>query len=342
MTLHCVRTLACFILVAACSTPSAVTNDAGRDSPASEGSVPNSDATTSDAATPVADFVPPTGKGDHAGTEGPWARRVLGARSMDGLTWVRTTQVISDQADVPELLVDSKGWLYLYYYGWTIGQYQNAPALAISTDNGATWTFRYMKFTGFPGRGDVSDPNLLFEDGIFRLYGSTRPSGTTYLVTGESTDGISFTFKQTAFQPPAGQNAGVAAAYRVGSKWHLLSLSSLGFGSGEEDGKLWHATADDGKTFTLKDTTRFVVDGEAYFTGNIVPFDGGYRAYVFTVQAKPIRSFFSKDGESWSLETGDRLVFDAASKLESGYIGDPDVVRLADGSYFMAYATLIP
>ena len=291
---------------------------------------------------PVGDFAPPIGKGDHAGSEGPWARRILGARSTDGLTWVRTMQVISDQADVPELVVDNKGWLYVYYYGWTVGQLQNVPALAISTDNGATWAFKYMKFTGFPGRGDVADPNLLFEDGVFRLYGSTRPAGSTYLVAGESTDGISFAFKQTAFQPPSGQNAGVAATYRVGSQWHLLSLSSLGFVTGEDVGKLWHATSDDGKAFTLKDTKRFLIDSEPYFTGNVVPFDGGYRAYVFSDQAKSIRSFFSTDGESWTLESGDRLAFDAASKLESKYIGDPDIVKLPDGTYFMAYATLIP
>ena len=98
--------------------------------------------------------------------------------------------------------------------------------MAISDDNGSNWIFKNMKFTGFPNRGDVSDPNVVYDKGIFQLYGSTRDNGRTYIVHGESTDGISFTYKGIAFKPDSG-NAGVAATYKVGDVWHLCRLQAL-------------------------------------------------------------------------------------------------------------------
>ena len=88
-----------------------------------------------------------------------------------------------------DLAVDDEGTLYLYYYGWTVGDEENIPAMAISEDDGATWTFKFMEFEGFPNRGSVADPCVNYEDGIFRLYGSTNDNGQTYILYGESTDG---------------------------------------------------------------------------------------------------------------------------------------------------------
>lgn len=287
----------------------------------------------------VADFEPPVGAGDHEGTEGPWARRILSATSTDGLTWVKTNTILTDQGDVPDLAVDAQGWLYMYYYGWTVGERENVPAMAISTDNGQTWTFKEMTFEGFPNRGDVSDPNVVYDNGIFQLYGSTRANDQTYLVHGKSSDGIHFEYVSVAFQPEEG-NAGVAAAYKVEETWHLLSLASLGFQDGTPTGTLWHATSEDGFTFTLNETLLFD-EGMPYFPGNVTPLDNGYRLYLFTDKGG-ILSYFSEDGESWKKEAGQRLAVDVSSGLESIYVGDPDIVQLPDGTYFMAYATLIP
>ncbi len=302
----------------------------------------DTDATPETLAPPTSDFVPPTGAGAHAGIEGPWARRILGARSVDGLAWVKTGVVISDQADVPDLVVDDRGWLYLYYYGWTVGPRQNVPAMAISADAGATWTFKFLAFDGFPGRGDVADPHVEYLDRAFRIFGSTR-TDHTFLTWGESADGVTFTYGGVAFDP--GENAGVAATYQVGTgataTWHLLSLASIGLGNDEEPGRLWHATSADGKAFTLVDKPRYEVDGGPLFPGNVVPCAGGFRFYLFS-DMRPMRSYFSADGTTWTLEVGDRLVLDVGAGLEKGYVGDPDVVQLPDGSWFMAYATLIP
>ena len=301
----------------------------------------NSETEEPESPTLVSDFTPPNGAGDHEGIEGPWARRLFGATSEDGLTWTKTNVLITDQADVADLAVDDEGRLYLYYYGWTVGDKENLPAMAISDDNGLTWTFKNMQFEGFPNRGDVSDPNVVYDNGIFQLYGSTRDNGQTYILHGESTDGINFTYKGIAFQPEEG-SAGVAAAYKTEDGWQLLSLASLGFNDGAETGKIWQTFSEDGTSFELIDTSLFNDGKNAYFHGNVTPFEDGYRLYVFSDQSEGIRSYFSTDGNEWELEDGFRLTVDEKSGLESGFLGDPDVVQLKDGTYFMAYSTLIP
>lgn len=73
---------------------------------------------------------------------------------------------------------------------------------------------------------------------------------------------------------------------------------------------------------------------------NVLPFDGGYRMYGFTMT--DIRSLWSADGETWTEEDGVRLSLDESSGLESEYVKDPAVIRLADGTYLMVYVTQIP
>src|SRR5207247_500733 len=65
------------------------------------------------------DFTPPVGReGDALG--GPGVMRLMTATSRDGLSFVRTGQVVTDHGDVPDLLVDSRGTVYLYYVGWKV------------------------------------------------------------------------------------------------------------------------------------------------------------------------------------------------------------------------------
>ncbi len=316
---------------------------------ASLGACTSSDQETEGTAleTLTADFVPPSGAGDHEGTEGPWARRLLGAQSTDGLNWTKSNIVISDQADVADLVVDENGRLYMYYYAWKIGDKENLTAMAISDDNGDTWVFKKMEFSGFPNRGDLADPNVIYEDGVFHIYGSTREmgetmnTGKTYILHGESTDGISFTYKSVAFEPDSG-NAGVASVFKTGDSWSLMSLASIGFNDGTEMGTVWRASSVEGDTFILKDTVIFKDEETVYFHGNVVPFEDGYRLYVFSGQTPWIKSFFSEDADEWELEDGYRLTLDKSSDLESGFVSDPDVIQLSDGTYFMVYSTLIP
>jgi hypothetical protein len=288
------------------------------------------------------DFTPPTGS---AGTakETPGARRIMSAYSDDGLTWTKTNKVITDQADVGEIVIDEKGIIYLYYYGWTVGDKENIPAMAISQDNGETWTFKNMSWEGFPNRGDLADPDLLYENGIFRLYGSTRtPDGFINVAYGESTDGINFEYKGLAFEMSEGMGGGVASTHYINDQYHLLSLGALGQ-PGEEHGLHWYATSKDGNVFEYIEKVFFTANNHNYHVGNAIPMDEGMRLYLFTpAGGSPILSWFSTNGKDWELEEGNRLELDEDSGLEKGYLGEPDVLQLPDGRYFMTYSTFIP
>src|SRR5436190_17901804 len=66
-------------------------------------------------------FTPPTGRGCPVTVlGGPCGRRLMSARSDDGLTFKRTNHIVTDQGDVPDLVIDSNGWIYLYYVGATV------------------------------------------------------------------------------------------------------------------------------------------------------------------------------------------------------------------------------
>ncbi|MFN4133147.1 MAG: hypothetical protein ACK4GQ_02120 [Candidatus Hadarchaeales archaeon] len=87
----------------------------------------------------TSDFTPPKGAAAGPGEHGPWSMRPMSATSTDGLTFTRTNQVITDQGDVPDLVQDNKGWIYLYYVGWTGGTEQSKTVVAISQDGGSSW-----------------------------------------------------------------------------------------------------------------------------------------------------------------------------------------------------------
>jgi|GEM_PF-1431545 hypothetical protein len=289
----------------------------------------------------TSDFDAPEGEAEeHDGDETPGARRILSAYSDDGIVWTKTNEIVTDQADVPELVIDDEGVLYMYYYGWEVGDYTNEPAVAISYDDGETWVFKYMDFDGFSGKGTTADPDLLYEDGLFRMYGTVLDEGHLKLVYGESMDGIHFNYIEDAFSVDD-YPAGVANTYRSDDVWHMLSLASLGE-EGLESGTHWYATSTDGNAFDLIETLSFDVDGDNYVSGNVVPIDDGFRFYAFTPMGTPIRSFWSDDGVNWELEEYEHITLAEDNGLEDHYVGEPDVIQLPDGRYFMVYVTLIP
>ena len=55
-----------------------------------------------------------------------------------------------------------------------------------------------------------------------------------------------------------------------------------------------------------------------------------------------IVSFFTADGETWTLEDGARLDADPDSPDEQEGVKDPAVTRLPDGRYLMIYVTVHP
>jgi hypothetical protein len=289
----------------------------------------------------TSDFTPPTGAGNGPGEHGPWNNRLLSATSKDGLTWTRTGAVVTDQGDVPDLVIDKQGWVYLYYTGWTVGNQNNKTVVAISQDLGKSWVYKYITITGADGGSDKVDPDVqILDDGTFRLYATWDPSDgkgarTHYF---ESKDGLSFTFGGQAYYQSGSKGMLDPTTIKIGSTWHLFAGGQSNTPSGN-----FHATSTDGKTFTTAEDIMFASGSQMMAVSNGLAVDGGYRMYCFNHgDPAAIYSFFTTDGVTWTEEAGKRLEVDSSTGKESGSVKDASVVRLPDGSYLMVYVSQIP
>ncbi len=295
-----------------------------------QASVETSEETQESAEKLVSDFTPPTGPANGPDTFGPWINRLAFATSDDGQSFTATGDVLSDQADVPDLAIDENGRLYLYYVAWTAGDRQNQLAVAISDDDGETWAFKYVKINGAkPGPAPVDPDIQILKDGTFRLY-YTSDAKTHYA---ESTDGLTFAYKGVSFEQ-SGKAVLDPNTILIGETWHY-------FAGGGASGN-WHATSSDGKTFTFEGVEPFVsTDGLSYMMANGIPVENGYRYWGFSNQGKDIHSFFTTDGSAWDAE-GLSLAFDENSEIEKTHVKDSSVVELPDGTFLMVYVTQIP
>lgn len=288
----------------------------------------------------VSDFVPPTGYAATSPAESPGLFRIFAATSTDGLTFTSTGKVISDQANVPDLVMDSKGRLYLYYTGWEVGTKQNVTAVALSDDNGKTWYFKYLTIKNLPahltkpGAPQPGDPDIiLLPDGTFRLY-STTDLGSQKLgiIYSEGTDGINFEYKGIAISRPDVSIID-SDTFLVGDTWHTYTIGTMG-------AKHYHFTSNDGKTFTYGGEASFKTPTGEYFKSNGYATGSQYRMITFFNPEKNLRSFITNDGTNWTLETGNRMNYTGAP-MEELYLKDPAVIRLKDGSYFAVITTAL-
>jgi len=274
---------------------------------------------------------------------GPAPMRLMIATSPDGLKFQRRNLIVTDQGSVPDLVVDQNGWIWLYYQSASVGDEVNRVALALSKDNGASWTFRRVTLRGFHSpKPDPCDPEIqLTEGGTFRLF-LTWPERTGRPVSWltESRDGVNFVLVGQAFDP-----GGVAldpSVVRRGDTWHIFA------GGGRGPAENWHGTSRDGRTFTADRPMRFTANNMDCMMANGIPVPGGVRFYAFN-NARPgqphrIYSFFTRDGITWEAEPGIRLDADGPDSLEMPGFGvlDPAIGRLKDGTYLMVYTTRIP
>lgn len=284
------------------------------------------------------DFTPPSGAVSGPGALGPWGNRLLFATSQDGLSFTRSNVLFSDQADVPDLVMDKDGCLYLYYLGWTVGTKQNQTVVGISADQGESWVYKTMILNGFDGGSSAVDPDVQYmSDGTFRLY-LTWDKDNSGPVThvAESSDGLEFTRIGTAF---AGDGGGGQIldpnTLLAGDTWHL-------FAGGNPNGN-WHATSSDGLTFGYYETLALETVGADMMAANEIPLEsGGFRMFAFSNDKTDIYSFYSDDGFTWEAEDGVRLAFDDSTGFEAEHVKDSSVVQLRDGSYLMAYVSQVP
>lgn len=292
--------------------------------------------TSSETATKLtADFEATVGGLDMEG-DGPWKMRMLLATSTDGLNFTRTNVVLADQANTPSMVVDKNGWIYIYYSGHTVGEKTNTGGVAISQDNGKTWIHKYIKINDGGKIKSGTDPDVeILEDGTFRIYfiSSDFRSPTPKIYYADGANGYDFTYGGVSFEENG--DAIDSSTFKAGDLWHQFTLVGMTLHQ-------YHATSEDGKVFTLYKTEDFTSGKKSYVMANEIQADGGIRFYAFDLGDTSFRSFFSTDGYTWKMEDGARLTFDKNNQLESKYIKDPAVAKLADGTYLMAYATVIP
>jgi hypothetical protein len=277
----------------------------------------------------INDFVPVRGRATGDLGEGtlPLEQRIITAISYDGRTYIQNDSWICDQCHTPDVVVKN-GVIYLYYTGWTVGDRVHTTALAISSDQGQTWIYKYVELVG----NDISErffsPDvILLDDGSFRLFFTGGQPRSIHFA--DSTDGITFTYKGALFSPQ-GDVAIDSTTFRVGDTWHMYALSDEGVN------RIWHLTSQDATTFSVYGLTSFPIDGEP-----LLPSDGLWvddRFFLFlSGMNETLESMWTKNGLDWYPSD------DPSLRSEDGQdIQDPTVADLGNGHSLMFFVSSIP
>ena len=251
------------------------------------------------------------------------------AVSKDGLTFTSTDGWISDQAHLPDAVVDNEGRVFVYYTGWIVGDRLDRTAVAISQDEGKTWIYKYLTVTGGESYSSPHYADIVkLEDGTFRLFYTAHAidfvEGVHYA---ESQDGLNFEYKGPIFVPP-GYEALNSTTFKIGETWHMYAVSEEGSSA------LWHLTSDDGITFIVYAKTSFPMDDESVTPANGIWIEDQFHLFVSTASGE-IKSWSTKNGYDWYPDDGVRLSPDGDHAL----VKDPSIVELKDGSRLMIYVT---
>ena len=279
----------------------------------------------------ASEFEPPTGAA-HADVErGAGARRLLSATSSDGLTFERNGAVISDQANVPDMVRVGET-IFLYYTGETVGEETNVTAVALSRDDGDSWIYKYLHISGWDGM--VSDPDIIYQQGEgFTLFFTS--TGGIHRATG--TDGLRFVYDD------------VVLSYDDGPTWdsssHFLPMGVVMYTLGASDSPGLHYIAnstDGGESFEAIGDATLSHEGRNVFAPNgLIVDDVGVRMYAFSPgRDGGIVSLVTGNGETFLYDDGYRL--QPSGDLEGDNLRGSAVVQLEDGSYFMVYTADIP
>lgn len=284
----------------------------------------------------TSDFTPPLGRPENPPPASAGERRLLTATSTDGVHFTATGAILTDQGNVPDIIVDPDGTIRVYYIGQSIeeGKEENT-VVALSRDDGTTWEFKKLTFIDLPQPRDPSDPDVvLLEDGTYRMYyTSSIPGDVLGIVYAESPDGITFTYGGVSLQNTTG-DAIDSSTTLFGDTWYMTVLQE------KVDGQLY-ATSTDGYTFTLGEDSMLTLPGNRYVASNAMIEGDTLRMFAFSLAEKDIRSFTTSDFLNWTADDV-ALDGDAAATLGSNYIQDSSVGMLADGTYFMVYVSEIP
>lgn len=299
-------------------------------------------SSSSSTVTTTSDFTPPTTRLTNADPGRAGARQLLFATSTDGISFTPTGERLTAQGNVPEAVMTSDGTLYVYYIGQSISKEEENTVAAISTDNGATWTYHYLTLHDFPSSREPSDPDVvLLPNGTFRMFFTDSiikdDIGIRYA---ESTDGLSFTYKGVALDAPL--PVADPDVFFFNGVWNMLVIDH----TPEFLFKQYRATSTDGKTFTYQGEVGTVQSplGDFFLYNPVNPIVDGdtVRLYGFSSNGRAIQSFTSTDARTWTPAPQASLSANARSLAGGTYLQDLTVARLTDGSYLMIYVTDMP
>jgi hypothetical protein len=289
----------------------------------------------------TSDLSPKSGRGiapRNARGNGPWATRLMLATSSNGLDFVRVHFVLSDQAGVPNVVLDTDRRARIYYVDFGNG---NVMACAVQQrlNSLTNWTYRRLRITGLPERQAATpvDPCVvLTSDARYRLYFmQAAPLPSFYSAI--SSNGFDFVKETGVRFTAAPQPCFDPTVLKAGSEWLLW---------GGPDGK-FSARSSNGLDFTPGGEFRV---GDARFmpwSAVPLPDSGGYRLFGNFIGpgewSGGVSSVFSRDGKAWAREAGIRLSLDGSRyRLESQISPDNGCALLANGTWLMAYAATIP
>jgi hypothetical protein len=289
----------------------------------------------------TSDLVPKKGRGiapPNARGSGPWATRAMLATSTNGLDFQRLHFVLSDQAGVPNVMLDHEQRARVYYVDFGNG---NILASATQRDvNSLTnWIYRRVRISGLPERQAAApvDPSVvLLADGRYRLYFmQAAPLPSFYSAISSNgfdfvkEDGVRFRAEpQPCFDP---------VVLKTENEWQLWGGPDGKFSARSRDGLQFEATGE----FRVENA-RFMP-----WSAAALPKNDGYRLYGNFLGpgewSGGVSSVFSRDGKIWQREPGIRLSLDGSRyPLESRIGPDNGCALLANGTWLMAYLAVIP
>jgi|GEM_PF-2121567 len=332
-----------FFLTAAC-TPSV------KDADESEEDLPAvCDAPTADDIR-LTQIAAPSGVGSGSpSSDGPGVRRILLATSSDGVNFTRSSKLLSDQANTPNMVVDSDGRILIYYTAYDIdpsasssdGSNQDGIAVAVSEDQGVSWKYYCVGMSGFAAsRPPIGDPDVVkLTDGSYRMFVTNGDSsGNINIYSATSADGLSFVYEGLALNTGS-HNYKDSLTVKMGSQWIMYLLRS-------DTTQNLRATSSDGITFTLgADETFSMTVGsvsELFVLSNWFKTSSSVRVFAFSGATKDIRSYTTTNGSTFTADTTVSLGLPLDSTLEKSWVKDAAVQQLADGTYLMAYVSEIP
>jgi hypothetical protein len=218
---------------------------------------------------------------------GPYYHQVVVAQTTDGLTLTGTTQVL-DHASVPDGVRRADGSVLVYYVNGAQGYVWVARL-----EGDSARVLGAITVDGVANPAGLVDPDaMLLPDGRVRLtfyWGFGPPNATTTkaMCIAESSDGLNFTIKGTAF---------TFAATETLTDPSLLALA---------DGTWLMAMSNGQNTIIARSADGLAFTREATFTFGGVPElarapDGALRLYVCKGSINAYRS--TDAGRTWSFE----------------------------------------